>query len=120
VAEAVASVLVALAVMFTLALIALELTGAASSAPLIASAFAVLCLAVGGSIGFTGGSGGGFISIGMNARAASLSAIRCASVPWSMTSSYPNSSAIRIAACRGYTVKRFTGAAGYGRVRQGR
>ncbi|MFG2970302.1 streptophobe family protein [Streptomyces sp. NPDC048288] len=55
----------AFAAMLTVALLGLTLTGASSATSLVPAAVTLVCLAVGGSADFSGGSGGGLLSMGM-------------------------------------------------------
>lgn len=57
--------LAAFAAMLAVALFGLSLADASSATPVMPAALAIVCLAVGGSAGFSGGSGGGFLSMGM-------------------------------------------------------
>lgn len=55
----------AFAAMLTVALLGLTLTGASSATSPVPAAVTLVCLAVGGSADFSGGSGGGLLSMGM-------------------------------------------------------
>lgn len=59
------SAIAAVAAMLAVALLGLTLAGASSATSVLPAAVTLVCLAVGGSADFSGGSGGGLLSMGM-------------------------------------------------------